>query len=120
MPVCHGAGGLTAHYSFGARTAAAPLLMGVALLILAVAAGAGLAGLLAAFPLPILAGMLAAAGVLHIRLLRDLRGGWEMSVAIAIGVVGVSVNLALGLLLGLGAWWGRALAARLRPTAATA
>jgi hypothetical protein len=43
-----------------------------------------------------------------------------MSVAIAIGVVGVSVNLALGLLLGLGVWWGRALAARLRPTAATA
>jgi SulP family sulfate permease len=120
MPVCHGAGGLTAHHSFGARTAGAPLLMGVALLILAVAAGAGLPGLLAAFPLPILAGMLAAAGVLHIRLLRDLRGGWEMSVAIAIGVVGVSVNLALGLLLGLGAWWGRALATRLRPSGATA
>ena len=37
--------------------------MGAALLSLAVAAGAGLAGLLAAFPLPnILAGMLAAAG----------------------------------------------------------
>ena len=120
MPVCHGAGGLTAHHSFGARTAGAPLLMGTALLILAVAAGAGLPGLLAAFPLPILAGMLAAAGLLHIRLLRDLRGGWEMSVAIAIGVVGVSVNLALGLLLGLGAWWGRALATRLRPTGATA
>jgi len=120
MPVCHGAGGLTAHYSFGARTAGAPLLMGVALLGLALGAGAGLAGLLAAFPLPILAGMLAAAGVLHIRLLLDLRGGWEMSVAIAIGVVGVSVNLALGLLLGLGAWWGRALAARVRPTGATA
>jgi sulfate permease, SulP family len=120
MPVCHGAGGLTAHYAFGARTAGGPLLMGVALLSLAVVAGAGLAGLLAAFPLPILAGMLAAAGVLHIRLLRDLRGGWEMSVAVAIGVVGVSVNLALGLLLGLGAWWGRALAIRLRPTGATA
>jgi hypothetical protein len=120
MPVCHGAGGLTAHHSFGARTAGAPLLMGVALLGLAVAAGAGLAGLLAAFPLPILAGMLAAAGVLHIRLLRDLRGGWEMSVAIAIGLVGVTANLALGLLLGLGAWWGRTLAARLRPAGATA
>lgn len=120
MPVCHGAGGLTAHHSFGARTAGAPLLMGVALLSLAVAAGAGLAGLLAAFPLPILAGMLAAAGVLHIRLLRDLRGGWEMSVAIAIGVVGVTVNLALGLLLGLAAWWGRVVVARLRPTGAAA
>src|ERR671915_410707 len=35
MPVCHGAGGLTAHVVFGARTAGAPLAMGVALVILA-------------------------------------------------------------------------------------
>ncbi len=118
MPVCHGAGGLTAHYSFGARTAAAPLLMGVILLLLAVVAGSGLAALLAAFPLAILAGMLAAAGVLHIGLLRDVRGRWELSLAVAVGLVGVAVNLALGLLLGLAAWWGYALAARLRPAGA--
>ena len=115
MPVCHGAGGLTAHHSFGARTAGAPLLMGVALLMLALAAGAGLAALLAAFPLPILAGMLAAAGVLHIRLLRDLRGRMGAVRRDRGRVVGVAVNLALGLLLGLGAWWGRALAARAAP-----
>jgi hypothetical protein len=92
--------------------------MGVALLVLALAAGSGLAALLAAFPLPILAGMLAAAGVLHIRLLRDLHGGWELSVAAAVGLVGVTVNLALGLVLGLAVWWGRALAGRLRPAGA--
>ena len=115
MPVCHGAGGLTAHYSFGARTAGAPLLMGVGLLVLALAAGSGLAALLAAFPLAILAGMLAAAGVLHIRLLRDLHGRWELCVAIAVGLLGVTVNLALGLLLGLVVWWGWELAARVRP-----
>jgi sulfate permease, SulP family len=120
MPVCHGAGGLTAHYSFGARTAGAPLIMGFALLLLAVVAGSGLAALLAAFPLTILAGMLAAAGVLHIGLLRDLRGRWELSIAVAVGLVGVAVNLALGLLLGLVAWWGYALAARLRPAGAAA
>jgi MFS superfamily sulfate permease-like transporter len=119
MPVCHGAGGLTAHHAFGARTAGAPLLMGAGLLVLALAAGSGLAALLAAFPLPILSGMLAAAGVLHIRLLRDLRTPWELSVAIAVGVVGVTVNLALGLLLGLAAWWGWVLAARLRLAGAT-
>ncbi|MGH2978989.1 MAG: putative sulfate/molybdate transporter [Solirubrobacterales bacterium] len=119
MPVCHGAGGLTAHHAFGARTAGAPLLMGAGLLVLALVAGSGLAALLAAFPLPILAGMLAAAGVLHIRLLRDLRGRWELSVAVAVGVVGVTINLALGLLLGLAAWWGWVLAARLRPAGAT-
>ena len=118
MPVCHGAGGLTAHYSFGARTAGAPLLMGVALLTLALAAGSGLAVLGAAFPLPILGGMLGAAGILHIRLLGDVQGRWELSVALAVGVAGVTVNLAVGLLLGLAAWWGRALGARLRPAGA--
>jgi SulP family sulfate permease len=119
MPVCHGAGGLTAHHSFGARTAGAPLVMGIGLLALAVGVGSGLAVLLAGFPLPILAGMLAAAGVLHIRLLRDLRGGWELSLAAAVGILGVTVNLALGLLLGLAAWWGRALAERRRPAGVT-
>ena len=64
MPVCHGAGGLTAHYRFGARRAAAPALMGVVLLVLALALGGGLAAVLAAFPLPILAGLLATAGLL--------------------------------------------------------
>jgi MFS superfamily sulfate permease-like transporter len=118
MPVCHGAGGLTAHHSFGARTAGAPLLMGAGLIALALAAGAGLGALLAAFPLPLLAGMLGAAGVLHIRLLRDVKGPFELSVAVAVGVLGVTVNLALGLAFGLAAWWGRALAARLRPVRA--
>jgi uncharacterized membrane protein len=79
-----------------------------------------MAALLAAFPLPILAGMLAAAGILHVQLLRDLRGWWPIAVAIAVGVVGVTLNLALGLLLGLAAWWGRALAERLRPANAAA
>jgi hypothetical protein len=119
MPVCHGAGGLTAHYSFGARTAAAPLLMGGLLLVLALAVGAGLAALLAGFPLPILAGMLSAAGVLHVRLLRDLQGRFDMGVAVVVGVVGVTTNLALGLALGLAVWWGRALALRLRAAPAT-
>jgi sulfate permease, SulP family len=105
MPVCHGAGGLTAHFSFGARTGGAPLAMGTALLVLAVGAGSGLAVLLAAFPLPILAGMLATAGLLHIGLLRDLAGMRSWATAIVVGVLGVAVNLALAVALGLVAWW---------------
>jgi SulP family sulfate permease len=105
MPVCHGAGGMTAHRAFGARTAGAPLMMGTALLVLAIGAGAGLAALLAAFPLPVLAGMLAAAGVLHIGLLRDLRGARSWAIALLIGVVGFQVNLAVALALGLAIWW---------------
>jgi hypothetical protein len=79
--------------------------MGTALLLLAVGAGAGLAALLPAFPLPILAALLAAAGVLHIGLLRDLSGAWSWALALAVGAVGFAVNLMWALALGLAAWW---------------
>jgi SulP family sulfate permease len=105
MPVCHGAGGLTAHYSFGARTGGAPLVMGIALLGLALGAGAALAPLLAAFPLPLLGGLLASAGLLHIGLLRDLRGVYEWSLALVVGLVGFEHNLTIALVLGLAVWW---------------
>ncbi len=116
MPVCHGAGGLTAHVAFGARTGAAPVAMGVALLALALGAGAGLAALLAAFPLPILAALLAGAGVLHIGLLRDLEGVPAWALALLVGLVGFLVHLALAVALGLLVWWcyRGAQAARLR------
>jgi sulfate permease, SulP family len=106
MPVCHGAGGMTAHYAFGARTAAAPVAMGTVLVALALAAGSGLAALLAAFPLPILAGVLATAGVLHILLLRDLRGAKSWAFALLVGAVGFGLNLTIALGLALALWWG--------------
>jgi sulfate permease, SulP family len=106
MPVCHGAGGLTAHVAFGARTGGAPLVMGVSLLVLAIGFGAGLAALLTAFPLPILAALLATAGLLHIGLLRDLREPWAWGLALAVGLVGYQVHLALALGGGLVIYWG--------------
>jgi sulfate permease, SulP family len=116
MPVCHGAGGLTAHYAFGARTAGAPVAMGVGLIVLSIGFGAGLAPLLSAFPLPILAGLLAAAGFLHIGLLRDLSGWYDWMLALVVGAVGFQLNLTVALLFGLAAWWlpraGRALLER--------
>jgi sulfate permease, SulP family len=119
MPVCHGAGGLTAHVAFGARTGGAPVAMGVALLTLALGLGAGLASLLAAFPLPILAGVLATAGVLHIGLLRDLRTAGDWALALAVGAVGFTTDLATALLLGLAVWWLPRGAMRLRTAAAS-
>ena len=113
MPVCHGAGGLTAHVAFGARTAGAPLAMGVGLLVLALGFGSGLAALLTAFPLPILAALLATAGLLHIGLLRDLRGAHHWALAFGVGIVGFEVHLALALGLGLAVYWGARAAAAL-------
>ena len=113
MPVCHGAGGLTAHVAFGARTGGAPLVMGISLLVLAIGFGAGLAALLTAFPLPILAALLATAGVLHIGLLRDLRQPWAWALALAVGIVGYQVHLAVALGGGLLVYWGARLVAAL-------
>lgn len=49
LPMCHGAGGVAAHYRFGARTGLAPVLLGTGLLLIAFMPG-GLA-LIAAIPL---------------------------------------------------------------------
>jgi len=115
MPVCHGAGGLTAHYAFGARTGGAPLAIGSALVVIAVSAGSGLAAVLTAFPLPILAALLSAAGVLHIGLARDLAGAREIALALVVAVLGFWFNLAIGLAAGLALWWAPRIGIRLAP-----
>jgi len=106
MPVCHGAGGMTAHRAFGARTGGAPIMLGTGLLVLGVAIGASLAAALTGFPLPILAGLLAVAGVLHIALLKDLRKPTDWAMAIAVGATGFLSNLAIALTGALLIWWG--------------
>ena len=105
-------GGFTAHRAFGARTGGASIAMGVLLIGLALGVGAGLGPALQTFPLPVLAGLLTVAGLLHITLLRDLRRPVDWAFAIVIGLLGVLLNLAVALVVGLVAWW---LVARLRP-----
>lgn len=48
LPMCHGAGGLAAHYRFGARTGLAPILLGTGLVLIAVLPGG--VSLIAAIP----------------------------------------------------------------------
>jgi uncharacterized membrane protein AbrB (regulator of aidB expression) len=96
---------MTAHRSFGARTGGAPVLLGALLVILAIALGASLAAALAGFPLPILAGLLIVAGLLHIALLKDLRQPSHWALAIAVGVTGFLSNLAIALTGALLIWW---------------
>jgi len=115
MPVCHGAGGLTAHHAFGARTWRAPLAMGSALIVLAVGFGSGLAVVLTAFPLPILAGLLATAGLFHIALIRDVHRPGDIVLAVGVGLVGFQFNLLYGLLGGLAVVWLPWIVGRLRP-----
>ncbi|UMB67522.1 putative sulfate/molybdate transporter [Mycobacterium paraterrae] len=105
MPVCHGAGGMTAHRTFGARSGGAPIMLGGTLVALSLGIGATLTAALSGFPLPILAGLLTVAGLLHIMLLTDLRGFWPWATAIAVGVTGFLSNLAVALVGALVIWW---------------
>jgi MFS superfamily sulfate permease-like transporter len=105
MPVCHGAGGMTAHRSFGARSGGAPIMLGSTLIALALAVGATLTAALSGFPVPILAGLLTVAGLLHMMLLKDLRGPWQWAFALAVGITGFLSNLAVALVGALLVWW---------------
>jgi MFS superfamily sulfate permease-like transporter len=105
MPVCHGAGGMTAHRSFGARSGGAPVMLGSVLIAVALGIGATLTAALAGFPVPILAGLLTVAGLLHITLLKDLRGPWHWALALAVGITGFLSNLAVALVGALLLWF---------------
>lgn len=105
MPVCHGSGGLTAHVRFGARTGGAPLLIGVLCLGTALLLDGGVLPLLMLFPYPVLGVLLFYVGVQHSLLVADLHHPVEWIIAVGIAAVSlVTGNLAVGFMLGLGAY----------------
>jgi hypothetical protein len=61
LPMCHGAGGVAAHYRFGARTGLAPVLLGTGLLLVALIPGG--ISLIAAIPTAGLGALLLVAAV---------------------------------------------------------
>lgn len=62
VPMCHGAGGMAAQTSFGARSGGAPVILGTLLIVLALGFSESLAVLLRLFPQPALGVMLFLAG----------------------------------------------------------
>lgn len=105
IPMCHGSGGLTAHYRAGARTARMNVIIGAPLLLLGVVFAPAALDILGLVPVTVLVGLLALNGVVHALLVRDL-SGYELFIAVAMGVVGlVTANLAWALALGLALYW---------------
>lgn len=62
VPMCHGAGGLAAHYRFGARSGTAPIAMGIVLVLAALFFSESFRTFIALFPLPVLGVMVFLAG----------------------------------------------------------
>lgn len=63
VPMCHGAGGMAAQVSFGARTGGAPVILGTLLVLLALFFSDSISTLLRLFPAPVLGVMLFLAGI---------------------------------------------------------
>ena len=72
IPVCHGCGGLTAHYRLGARSGGAPLMLGVIFLFLSIFGGQTVMNIFRLIPFPVLGVLLAYVGWQHFLLVRDL------------------------------------------------
>lgn len=114
LPVCHGAGGATAHYRLGARTYVATLSAGALFLALGVALGSSLPLLLTLIAPGALAGMLLYVAIQHGLLAADLERLDERMVAALVGLVTLlSGNLAIGFGVGAAVLAGQAGARRL-------
>lgn len=114
LPMCHGAGGLAAHHRFGARSGTAPLLLGLALLAIALLPGELGLTLLGAIPAAGLGALLLmAAGELALtRRLLDCRPSCWPVIAVTAAVT-LWVDPFWGLLAGFGAELVRLAAVRL-------
>lgn len=91
VPMCHGTGGLAAHYRFGARTGGAPLMIGAILVVLALAFGEAGFTLLTLIPNAVLGVLLIFAGLDLCPLIRSLKSNEEYFVALLISGIALAV-----------------------------
>lgn len=112
MPMCHGAGGLTAHVRLGARTAGMNVMLGAAFLTLGLFFAGQIPVILGLVPVWVLSAFLAYAGLRHAWLVADLRGV-PLAIAVGTGLLGAWLgNLAVTAGLALVLEHGRRLASR--------
>ncbi|WP_369404512.1 molybdate transporter family protein [Salidesulfovibrio brasiliensis] len=105
MPLCHGAGGLAAHYRFGARTGGSNLLIGGAFLLLALLFGAGTIRILQLMPMAALGVLLVFAGAQLGLAVLDMRQRSEFFVVLLMVGVALAFNLAWAFGLGIVVAW---------------
>ncbi|MGD8837154.1 MAG: putative sulfate/molybdate transporter, partial [Desulfobacteraceae bacterium] len=82
MPMCHGAGGLAAHYRFGARTAGSNLMIGIFMVAAVLLIGDQLLALFHLIPIAILGVLLFFAGGQLALTIADLHKRSEMFIAL--------------------------------------
>lgn len=101
IPLCHGAGGLAAHYRFGARTAGSNVMIGCLFVTLALILGHNIINLINLLPMSILGILLIFAGAQLALTIMDLKTRKDYFVAILILGITLAANLAAGFITGI-------------------
>ncbi len=101
MPLCHGAGGLAAHYRFGARTAGSNLMIGLIFILLVVFFGSRMLSIFYLMPMSILGVLLLFTGSQLALTIIDLNTRKDLFVALVILGITLASNLAVGFVSGI-------------------
>ncbi len=105
MPVCHGAGGLAAHYRFGARTIGSNIFIGTIFLLLAIFLGKGGLAAVRLLPLGVLGVLLMFAGAQLALTIMDLKDRPGLFTALVMAGIALASNLAWAFCVGLMLAW---------------
>ena len=105
MPLCHGAGGLAAHYRFGARTAGSNLIIGTIFILLALFFGSHALSIIYLIPLSVLGILLLFAGSQLALTILDMKERKDLFVALIILGITLASNLAVGFIAGIALAW---------------
>ncbi len=101
MPLCHGAGGLAAHYRFGARTAGSNIMIGTIFMALAVFLGFHALALVNLIPFSVLGVLLLFAGSQLALTVIDIQERKDLFVTLIMLGITLSSNLAFGFGVGI-------------------
>jgi SulP family sulfate permease len=100
MPLCHGAGGLAAHYRFGARTGGSNLMIGSVFVVLALFLGGHVVAVVSLMPMAILGVLLLFAGSQLALTIIDMKERKDLFVALVMLGITLASNLAVGFVVG--------------------
>ncbi|MEE8443573.1 MAG: putative sulfate/molybdate transporter [Dehalococcoidia bacterium] len=107
LPMCHGSGGLTAHYRMGARTPAATAITGTVLILVALLFGRSALEVRSLMPYATLGALLFYVGLQHLLLGLKIKGLPYLAVVAIVGAVAAAPfgNLAIGAGVGMAVYW---------------
>jgi sulfate permease, SulP family len=102
MPLCHGAGGLAAHYRFGARTAGSNYMIGSIFVFLTLVLGSGILTIIYLLPMAILGVLLIFAGSQLALTIQDVIHRKDLFIVVVILGITLATNLGIGVMAGFG------------------